>query len=910
MNARIRFRSLALGLVAVLAGGTAIAQPASAEDPDPAFISDDFASGTLNTGLWTVTDPAGEGGVSVANGRLKLSVPSGKNYDIWGTNRALRATQAVADSDFQAEVRFTTVPTQKYQTQGILVEQNATNWLRFDVYSTGSALRVFAAKTINGSSTQLLQSNISAGPEVQLRLTREGDSWTLAYSTNGTTWVNTTTVTHPLQANRIGPFASNGSPYPAFTAEVDWFIDTAAPDPGDPGDPGDPDPTFTLDTVTSGQGSITRSPNQQSYPAGATVTLTAQPSDGWEFSSWSGDASGTAASIDVTVDSNKTVNATFIEAQAEPPGEAAFVSDDFASGSLNTGLWAITDPAGKGNATVNDGRLRLSVPSGTNYDIWGTNRALRVTQPVADTDFQAEVRFTSVPSQKYQTQGILVEQNATNWLRFDVHSTGSALRVYGARTVNGASAQLFSKTISASSQVLLRLERTNDSWALSYSTNGTTWTSAGTADHVLQASRIGPFASNGSPYPAFTAEIDYFVDLANTDPGDPEPNPEYSLTTNAVGQGTISKSPNQTSYAAGTVVTLTAQAASGWQFAGWSGAASGTNTTTDVTMDGNKSVTATFSQAQSNPPVIDVWYGDDQIFGARGQSQKWVNILGNVSDGDGVQSLTYRLNGGSPVTLQRGPDLRRLYGTGDFNVEILYSNLNNGANTVAITAVDTTGATTTKSVTVRKDIQAATLPHNVSWGSSTNPNHTAQVVDGKWTSSSNGLTVTEMGYDRTVAVGHTGWENYEVTVPVTVRELGPGAGTPQSGAPLVGLGLHWQGHTTVGSEQPARGWYPTGAFAWHRWQQGGRFELIGNDGSPLTRKNTGWDFNTTYVMKARVESVSGGYRYSYKWWPQDSTEPAAWGLTLVEDDGPATGSVLLIAHHVDATFGDVVVSPL
>jgi uncharacterized repeat protein (TIGR02543 family) len=497
--------------------------------------------------------------------------------------------------------------------------------------------------------------------------------------------------------------------------------------------------------------------------------------------------------------------------------EHAFVSDDFASGSLNTNLWTVTDPAGKGNVSVSNGRLRMSVPSGTNYDIWGTNRALRVTQPVADKDFQAEARFTSVPTQRYQTQGILVEQNATNWLRFDVHSTGSALRVYGAKTVNGSSSSLFTKTISATSQVLLRLDRSGDSWTLSYSTNGSTWTNAGTATHALQANRIGPFSSNGSPFPAFTAEVDYFVDLANTDPGDPDPNPQYSLTTNVTGQGSVTRSPNQSSYAAGTVVTLTAQAASGWQFAGWSGAASGNNTTTEITMDSNKSVTATFTQQQSNPPQIDVWYGNDQTFGARGQSQKWVNILGNVSDPDGVQSLTYRLNGGPSVNLQRGPDLRRLYGTGDFNVEILYSNLNNGANTVAITAVDNTGASATRSVTVRKNVQSPSLPHTVNWGSSSNPNQSAQVVDGKWSTGSNGLRVVEMGYDRTVAIGHTNWANYEVTVPVTVRGLGPGAGTPQSGAPLVGLGLHWLGHTTVGSEQPARGWYPTGAFAWFRW---------------------------------------------------------------------------------------------
>jgi hypothetical protein len=33
-------------------------------------------------------------------------------------------------------------------------------------------------------------------------------------------------------------------------------------------------------------------------------------------------------------------------------------------------------------------------------------------------------------------------------------------------------------------------------------------------------------------------------------------------------------------------------------------------------------------------------------------------------------------------------------------------------------------------------------------------------------------------------------------------------------------------------------------------------------------------------------------------------------LRVTEDDGPATGSAILIAHHVDAQFGNVSVRPL
>jgi uncharacterized repeat protein (TIGR02543 family) len=74
----------------------------------------------------------------------------------------------------------------------------------------------------------------------------------------------------------------------------------------------------------------------------------------------------------------------------------------------------------------------------------------------------------------------------------------------------------------------------------------------------------------------------------------------YVLTTTASPSagGTISRSPNASSYAPGTVVTLTATPAAGYTLVGWSGDLSGlpTNPPT-VTMDANKTVTATFAVA-------------------------------------------------------------------------------------------------------------------------------------------------------------------------------------------------------------------------------------------------------------------------------------------------------------------------
>ena len=69
----------------------------------------------------------------------------------------------------------------------------------------------------------------------------------------------------------------------------------------------------------------------------------------------------------------------------------------------------------------------------------------------------------------------------------------------------------------------------------------------------------------------------------------------YTLSVNTGGGGTVSRSPDQASYAPGTLVQVTATPNSGFVFTGWSGAVTGTTNPVSVTMDANKSVTAAFA---------------------------------------------------------------------------------------------------------------------------------------------------------------------------------------------------------------------------------------------------------------------------------------------------------------------------
>ncbi|UCG51793.1 MAG: DUF1349 domain-containing protein, partial [Candidatus Latescibacterota bacterium] len=99
-------------------------------------------------------------------------------------------------------------------------------------------------------------------------------------------------------------------------------------------------------------------------------------------------------------------------------------------------------------------------------------------------------------------------------------------------------------------------------------------------------------------------------------------------------------------------------------------------------------------------PVIEVWNGDTPAFGQHGIPQQWANIMGRVWDTDGVDTLYYSLNGGATSPLTIGPNSPRLVDDGDYNIEVDYADLNPGANSVVITAIDDIGERRDTTVTV------------------------------------------------------------------------------------------------------------------------------------------------------------------------------------------------------------------
>jgi hypothetical protein len=329
------------------------------------------------------------------------------------------------------------------------------------------------------------------------------------------------------------------------------------------------------------------------------------------------------------------------------------------------------------------------------------------------------------------------------------------------------------------------------------------------------------------------------------------------------------------------------------------------------------------------PPLIDLWYGDDQRFGAVGTPQRWANILGNVSHPSGISGLMYSLNGGSFRPLNFTSDSRRLARDGDFNIDLKYSELNPGTNTVLLRATATSGDVADTTVTVTNlSGPIWPLPFSFGWSQMAD---SAQIVDGKWSLISGGVSVSQPGYDRLIAIGDTLWNSYQIVVPFKVYGLDADstgvAYNDVNGGPAVGLILRWKGHTNTPTfsppiTQPLTGYLPFGAIQWFHWRNGGsnpqpdQWETVLADGNnlsvPATSSTPPLYYGVDYFFKVQVQTVPGtGHVYRTKVWQAGSDEPSTWLMVATAPpSGLSNGSFLLVAHHVYASFGPVTVTPL
>jgi regulation of enolase protein 1 (concanavalin A-like superfamily) len=540
-------------------------------------------------------------------------------------------------------------------------------------------------------------------------------------------------------------------------------------------------------------------------------------------------------------------------------GPGAPISDDFHGNTLNP-MWTFyADCCGFQKLTGTD--ALLIVPGGTTHDIYSQNKGVGLLQNVADGDFEVEAKFDSIVAGSDQEEGILVKQDAQNFLFFGIYSHLSASHVFAITTLAGTGADSYDQTVpipNGATSFWVRVKRVGDDWTETWSADGTTYTTGAVLTQPLSVASIGPtagtFKPGSDPAPNFMAAVDYFFSTASPIvPSD----------------GGMTPPPNQ--------------------------------------------------------PVFNIWYGDTQTFGQNGIPQEQVNILGNVSAPSGIHSASFTVNGGPTQFLRVGQNPTRLADIGDFNVEIcipgaivpcsLPVSLQTGANSIVISATDNLNNTITHSVTVNWNNTGQTwpIPYSIDWSTVTNIQDVAQIVDGLWTIQPDGTVHTDqVGYNRQMAIGDVTWTDYQVVAEMTINRLD----CTYFGA---GLLMGWSGNandpTALQPDQPTSG-QPIFGVGWYATMgpeiaPNAQMTIYAN--SPnfpqtiLIEDNSGFKptLGVKYIIKL-ISQRNGGNtasHYTLEIWPSGTPESAA---TVVQADGdPNLGSVLLIAFHSDVSFGKI-----
>lgn len=324
---------------------------------------------------------------------------------------------------------------------------------------------------------------------------------------------------------------------------------------------------------------------------------------------------------------------------------------------------------------------------------------------------------------------------------------------------------------------------------------------------------------------------------------------------------------------------------------------------------------------------IEVWHGTRQKVGHLGDGQDDFNLMGHIEQPDDLLSLRYTLNAGAPVELSfRG--YRRLAADGHFNADIPIAALAHGANTIDLEARFVDGTVARQAVSLTRLSGSSPLPLYVDWSKVADPQDVGQFVDGQWRLGEQGLRTVHDGYDRLFLIGDRTWQDYLITVVATVHGVSADTG-PHSGGNGLGVVMRFAGHVVGGPQrfpvaQPKWGYQPFGAIAWLRWRRGApdgpasRQFMRGDSDETTDHGTVAIRTGEPYVLKALCQTLPDGpegrgvTRYAFKLWRAAAKEPPSWDWEHIQMSHYALrqGGVALLAHHVDASFGDISVVPL
>ncbi len=190
---------------------------------------------------------------------------------------------------------------------------------------------------------------------------------------------------------------------------------------------------YSLNVTIVGNGSVTKTPPTGPYTFGQTVTLNAIPDSGWSLSGWSGDASGSNNPLDVVMNADKNITATFVNIPSYTiavtqhahgtisPGTSIVAQDSSKTFTITPATGYHTDSVVVDG--VNEGIITTRTFSSVNanhtitayysinmYTITVTQHANGTIAPgTSSVAYGDSITFTITPSTGYHTDSVVVD---------------------------------------------------------------------------------------------------------------------------------------------------------------------------------------------------------------------------------------------------------------------------------------------------------------------------------------------------------------------------------------------------------------------------------------------------------------------------------------------------------------------
>jgi uncharacterized repeat protein (TIGR02543 family) len=371
---------------------------------------------------------------------------------------------------------------------------------------------------------------------------------------------------------------------------------------------------YVLTVNVEGNGEVTLNPNQLYYADGTDVDLITVADLGWTFSEWNGDLTGSTNPATITMDEDKTVTATFTQ-------------DEYTLDVTVVGSGTVTKSPDPATYHYGDVVTLTATPDNENW-IFAT--------------WSGDAESSDNPLIITITGNALVTATFSNENVLTVNVVGNG------HVVLDPSGGTYSDGTSVSLTSVADPGWTFSGWsdALSGSSNPEsivmndhkTVTATFTEDHyMLTVNNDLGGSVDVNPNLAYYLYGEEVELTAVADPGwmfngwsfdltgliNPETitmddhktvtatfiQEEYTLTVTPVGSGAVDKSPDQVIYHYNDIVTLTPVADPGWTFNVWSDSASGSDDPLEVTILGDASITATFTQDEYTLTIMEVGSG-------------------------------------------------------------------------------------------------------------------------------------------------------------------------------------------------------------------------------------------------------------------------------------------------------------